>query len=214
MMRPEKGQRFARWVCTGIEGRTEANRIAWQAVCDCGTVGLVDAYSLRSGGTQSCGCMRGISNKSRATHGMTGSREYVTWRNMKSRCHDEKDKAYGRYGAIGITVCRRWRSSFANFYADMGDHPGIGYSIERINNKKGYSPSNCRWATPTEQARNMRTNHIVRFRGKRMCVAEAAELAGINVKTVYTRLYDGWDEHRALNTPSNGHLLQRTGAAQ
>jgi hypothetical protein len=61
----------------------------------------------------------------------------------------------------GITVCDRWLDSFANFYADMGPKPSPQHSIDRINNSGNYEPSNCRWATPTEQAantRNVKTN--------------------------------------------------------
>ena len=74
---------------------------------------------------------------------------------MVSRCHSATAVAYRKYGAKGITVCARWRESFAAFLADMGERPA-GTSIDRIDNARGYEPSNCRWADKYVQARNRR----------------------------------------------------------
>ncbi len=73
---------------------------------------------------------------------------------MKARCLNKNADRYKYYGARGITMCRRWLK-FENFYADMGSRP-YGKSLDRINNNKGYSPANCRWATHTVQMRNRR----------------------------------------------------------
>jgi hypothetical protein len=75
---------------------------------------------------------------------------------MKQRCLNQNNKRYEDYGGRGISVCDRWLHSFENFLADVGRKPGLGYSIDRINNDGNYEPGNCRWATKLEQSRNRR----------------------------------------------------------
>lgn len=80
--------------------------------------------------------------------------EYRSWQMMKNRCHNPKARDYAYYGGRGISVCKRWRDSYANFLADMGRRPTPMHTLDRKNNAKNYTPGNCRWATREEQARN------------------------------------------------------------
>lgn len=81
---------------------------------------------------------------------------YFRWTGMRQRCLNPRNREYPDYGGRGITICDRWRDSFLNFYADVGDCPE-GCSLDRIDNARGYEPGNVRWATLTTQNRNTRT---------------------------------------------------------
>lgn len=121
------------------------------------------------------------------THGLRRAPEYNVWNGMKHRCHNPNYGSYERYGARGISVCARWRNSFADFYADMGPRPSPQHSIERMDNDGDYEPGNCRWATLDVQANNKRrTIHV----GGKKLVEIAAE-TGLSLSTVRARLYQG-----------------------
>lgn len=87
------------------------------------------------------------------THWMHGTPTYMSWTCMKQRCLNPKAHAFERYGGRGITVCERWRTSFEEFYKDMGKRPP-GTTLDRINSDGNYEPGNCRWATWKQQGSN------------------------------------------------------------
>lgn len=109
------------------------------------------------------------------------------WREMWARCTKPTHPKFKDYGARGITVCRRWKT-FTVFEADMAPRPGKEFSLERRNNNKGYSPSNCRWATAKEQSRNKRNNIWITFKGKTLIMADWAILLGLNKGTLRHRI--------------------------
>ena len=107
---------------------------------------------IKKGHTKSCGCQKGGK-----IHGLSHNQFYQTWYDMKYRCYNTMSKDYKHYGARGITVCEEWLD-VTNFVAWCEEtYPNIkGYSLDRINNDKGYSPENCRWADKTTQQLNQR----------------------------------------------------------
>lgn len=146
------GRRFGRLLV--ISFHSSQNYISkWLCRCDCGMEKVINGGSLTTGKVVSCGCYR---IETHTKHNMSYSPEYRTWAGIKSRCYNPKAPRYPNYGERGITVCDRWLESFDNFYADMGDRPSKDYSIERLDVNGNYEPSNCKWATRTEQQHNIR----------------------------------------------------------
>lgn len=128
--------------------------------------------------------------------------EHKAWYGMIRRCHLPSHAAFANYGGRGITVCKRWRESFSTFLQDMGERPGPGFEIDRIDNSQGYSPDNCRWATVTTNARNRRSNRKITAFGETLLLVEWAEKFGLNADTISKRLDSGWDAERAISAPA------------
>jgi hypothetical protein len=126
--------------------------------------------------------------------------EYLAWRNARARCRDTRHNAYPNYGGRGLRVAPEWES-FQRFLADMGPRPGPGYSLDRIDNDRGYEPGNCRWSTWRQQHNNRRGNKHIEWNGRRLTVAQWADVTGIPKVNLYLRFRYGWSPDRALTTP-------------
>lgn len=115
------------------------------------------------------------------------SRTHISWRSMIDRCRRTTRHNFARYGGRGITICERW-NDYGNFLADMGERPE-GKTLDRIDNDRGYDPSNCRWATPSEQTKNRETRDGVHSGPRPQNIA--GKRFGMLVAVVHVRTDNG-----------------------
>jgi hypothetical protein len=129
---------------------------------------------------------------------------------MRYRCRTKKkrSKNWRLYAGRGITVCARW-DSFKNFIEDMGRKPTSRHTIERKDVNGNYELANCRWATRSEQRRNMRRSVYVEVEGVKVLLMDVADKLGLDRNTVYGRLKNGWSLEAALSIPVNKHKNKR-----
>lgn len=127
--------------------------------------------------------------------------EYLAWLNMRARCYYPKHNRFHLYGKIGIKVCARWLANFQDFFTDVGVRPTAEHSLDRFPDKNGdYEPGNVRWATPTEQSNNRRSNKLLEFDGEIHTLAEWERIKGLWRGCLHSRLKNGWSVERALTT--------------
>lgn len=193
---------------TGMKKRGKRNRKFCLVKCSyCGkTVEMrYDGYLA----SQSCGCLKAIKASKTAlglrTHKSSKTRPYRIWTSMKDRCYNVKNKRYDRYGGRGISVCDEWKSDFVAFQKWALKN---GYdekkTIDRIDNDKGYSPDNCRWATNKEQSRNRSTTLSVLYKGAYYSLAEVAELSGVPRDILSNRYRAGERGERLVRSVGEG----------
>lgn len=183
--------------------RTQGNY--WLCRCDCGNTAIVRKYDLVHLKNHSCGCYQRKSAKERhTTHNKSKTNLYAVWNSMKQRCYNPNSKPYKNYGGRGIIVCDDWlgKDGFANFEKWAYEN---GYSenlsIERINNDGNYEPSNCSWATKSEQANNRRCVYKIEYNGETHSPAEWSRITGISEVVIKNRIFkQGMEVEKALTT--------------
>jgi len=205
------GQRFGR-----LTAWQKLSTRYWMFSCDCGSPPkTISRYDVERGSVKSCGCLlrevTAARNKSSATKGgITNTPTGRIWRGMLVRCYNKNHHSYKHYGAKGIAVCEFLRASPANLVQLLGQRPSK-MEIDRIDNCTSYTCGCCkeclsngwklnvRWVTKTQQNRNQKRNHRVTINGKTMCVAEWAEIIGINESSFRGRLQARWPENKLLS---------------
>ena len=178
-------------------------KVRWcQFQCSCGARIEKPLAWVRHGNTSSCGCYRSelVSEKNtKHSHALKNrhSGAYRSWQAMHQRI--KVNPLYQH-----LTIDPRWcgEDGFTNFYSDMGDRPN-GMTIERKDNSKGYSPSNCKWATSKEQANNTSQTVFVTHNGKTQSINQWCAELGIKYSMVKQRRRKGMSLEDALFSPVN-----------
>lgn len=192
------GEKRGKLTCIGKDKTRDFRYYLFQ--CECGNVKSIIKYNVENGSTRSCGCLK-RENPNHTTHGLSHTRIDNIYRSMIDRCKNPNNKRYCIYGAKGIRVCEEWENdkttffewSFANGYAD-------NLTIDRIDNSKGYEPSNCRWATYEEQGNNKTTNHFLKYNGERRTIRQWEKYLGFKKGLIHSRLRRGWSVEKTLTT--------------
>lgn len=141
-------------------------------------------------------------NRTRENHGLSQRPEYSVWKGIRRRCHDPESAAWPDYGGRGISVCARWRNSFATFLRDMGRRPSRRHTIDRIDNNGDYEPGNCRWTTMNQQNQNSRHCNYITYNGVRKTLTKWARHLGFKRAALSNRIVvRGWSVRRAFTTP-------------
>jgi len=195
------GNKFGRW--TVIKRAKNSSNLCrnprWFCRCECGNESIVYGHTLKNGESQSCGCLqRELLSKRRKSHGMTTTRQYNIWANMKDRCQNPNNEHYEDYGGRGIKVCERWES-FEDFWEDTKKTYSDDLSIDRINNDGNYEKDNCRWATVIEQNNNRRICKIFTYHGVTDTIPNLCRTFNKNYENVRKRINrHGWGISRAM----------------
>lgn len=169
--------------------------------CDCGNIVRVVSSRLKSGNTQSCGCLhKQKTSEINKSHGMRNTRIYGIWCRMKQRCYNPNSIDYKEYGGRGISVAEEWKNSFENFMEwSMISGYSDNLTIDRKDNERGYSPDNCQWVSRSIQSNNKRNNRKISFNGKIQNISEWAKETGISRATIAKRIdILGWSVEDAL----------------
>ncbi len=199
------GKKYGRLVVISFSHRNARSKIFFNCQCDCGNVKIIEGDPLRRGATKSCGCYH---KKANMKHGLASGGEkhrlYKIYGGMKDRCCNGKNHKYFRYGGRGIQICNEWlndNSSFFNWAFANGYKKDL--TIERIDNDGDYCPSNCKWATPKEQANNR--SHIPKYlyKGKTYTGAQIETTFGVKSYLFRQRINRGWPIEKAINLPSD-----------
>lgn len=191
------GERYGTLVAISPTGkRSKGGSVIWMFQCDCGNKKEIPSNSVVTGGVKSCGCLY-------RKHGMTGTRLFNIWVDMRQRC-SSKIKEHKWWAGKGIKVCDEWQdfNNFKEWALKNGYTPEL--TIDRINGDGNYEPQNCRWATYKQQANNNSRNRLVEINGIKKSVGEWCNTLGIVSKeSVYRRVREyGWSYEKALTTPN------------
>ena len=203
------GKQFGRLVVKNEFVLTKDGRRKWLCECSCGRKVYVTTNNLTSGHTKSCGCWNEeVRVKNKTKHGMSKSRIYKIWENMKSRCECESRDCYKDYGGRGISLCEEWHDfrKFMEWAMEIGYRENL--SIDRINNDGDYCPKNCRWTTMKVQGNNTRACKRISVLGVEKTMSEWENVFGLSKGLISSRIIAGWSPEKAVLTPTRKAALK------
>ena len=174
--------------------------------CDCGKEKIINGYSLKHGKTQSCGCISKEIQHNKKTIFEEDKRLYGIWSGIKSRCNNPNTTCSKYYYQKNITICDEWLvwSNFKKWALANGYNDTL--TIDRINNKGNYEPSNCRWVNYEEQANNTSNIKLLTFNNITLSLSQWSRKLNIKEPTLSARLKRGWSVEKALTTPPQKNL--------
>lgn len=175
---------------TKTYGSPKDKAAKWLCVCDCGGQTIRSSVQLTRKVKPPTACCRTCPMHGKNKHGAINTKEYRAWNDMNQRCTNPKNARFKDYGGRGISVCAEWRASFTEFLSHVGLAP-IGWSLDRIDNDRGYEPGNVRWVPNGEQQHNRRRTIYVEHDGERMPLAVLAKRLNVKKNTLYSRLRRG-----------------------
>ena len=200
------GKKIGFWtVLRRVQYRTRGGNalVAYLCRCVCGKEKSVLKSSLEKGVSMSCGCEK-YRKKDSELYKFRHSRLFNIYNSMISRCYNPKSINFERYGGKGISVCESWRGKDGgiNFYRwAISSGYSDSLTIDRINNKAGYSPQNCRWATYQEQNVNRSCTKWITYNNETFMADEWGRRIGVQGETILSRLRKGWTIEQAVTTP-------------
>lgn len=201
-----KGQGFGNLTVVKYIGNDRNRKALWQCKCSCGNETIVRANDLINGRQKTCGCSKLTQN------GLSSSRLYTTWSNMKRRCYNSNSKDYKYYGSRGISICNEWLDEdlgFISFYNwAMQSCYKDNLTIDRIDNDGNYSPSNCRWITIEEQQNNKRNNHLVNYKSKSYTISQISKMTNIPRNHIEIGIANGFSVEEIVHEHHKAGVLE------
>lgn len=198
------GHKYGRLKVLKLNGLNERKRKIWLCQCDCGQYTTLSTNELRTGNTQSCGCLHKEilikNNKKRAYHSLSRTKLYGVYNKMKARCNHKNHRGYEYYGGKNIKVCEEWSNDFRSFREwALNNGYQEGLTIDRKNLSGNYTPENCRWVTWDKQSINKTNTRFFEYKGKKQTLREWSMELNFNYKVLCNRIHrHKWTFERAI----------------